>query len=137
MSIGEKIHSLREERKLTQKELADKCGFSQSALTQWENNKRKPKIEAIHKLCSALDCDIADFSYPVTDYIIKLPDTDKMDVLVESCSNQSFDRLTQYYELFEWCQKTYAPLNEEGRKKVAEYAEVLAETNKFTSTYKK
>lgn len=50
MTIGKKISKLRTEKKLTQKQLADICGFSQSALNFWENGKRQPKREQIEKI---------------------------------------------------------------------------------------
>lgn len=51
MTTGKKIFKLRTERNLTQKQLADLCGFSQSALNLWENEKRKPKVEHLQKNC--------------------------------------------------------------------------------------
>lgn len=55
MTIGNKIFKLRTERNLTQKQLADMCGFSQSALNFWENGKRQPKIGQLYKIADALD----------------------------------------------------------------------------------
>lgn len=55
MTIGNKIFKLRTERNLTQKQLADMCGFSQSALNFWENGKRQPKIGQLYKIADALE----------------------------------------------------------------------------------
>ena len=60
MTIGNKIFKLRTERNLTQKQLADMCGFSQSALNFWENGKRQPKIGQLYKIADALDIPVAD-----------------------------------------------------------------------------
>lgn len=60
MTIGEKILKLRTDQNLTQKQLANICGFSQSALNFWENGKRQPKIEQLEKIANALDVSVAD-----------------------------------------------------------------------------
>lgn len=55
MTIGKKIAKLRTEKNLTQKQLADMCGFSQSALNLWENGKRQPKREQLEKIAKFFD----------------------------------------------------------------------------------
>lgn len=60
MTIGKKILELRTQKKLTQKQLADICGFSQSALNLWENEKRQPKVEQLRKIAAALGVYISD-----------------------------------------------------------------------------
>lgn len=61
MTIGKKILELRTQKKLTQKQLSDMCGFSQSALNLWENDKRKPKIEALQKIADVLGVSVSEF----------------------------------------------------------------------------
>ncbi|WP_238884569.1 helix-turn-helix domain-containing protein [Clostridium sp. YIM B02551] len=53
-SIGENIKRLRTEKGLTQKELAEKCNISLSALNKYERGERVPKIENISSIASAL-----------------------------------------------------------------------------------
>ncbi len=60
MTIGKKILDARTQKNFTQKQLADMCGFSQSALNLWENNKRKPKIESLHKIADVLNISISE-----------------------------------------------------------------------------
>lgn len=60
MTIGKKILDLRTQKELTQKQLSDMCGFSQSALNLWENDKRKPKIESLRKIADVLNVSISD-----------------------------------------------------------------------------
>ncbi|MBD5517199.1 MAG: helix-turn-helix transcriptional regulator [Lachnospiraceae bacterium] len=60
MTIGKKILELRVQKELTQKQLSDMCGFSQSALNLWENDKRKPKIGSLHKIADVLHVSISD-----------------------------------------------------------------------------
>lgn len=54
MSVGENIKIIRKEKGLTQKQLADKLGTTQQNLAQYENNKRKPKLETLQKIADAL-----------------------------------------------------------------------------------
>jgi Predicted transcriptional regulators len=61
MTIGKKILELRTQKKLTQKQLSDMCGFSQSALNLWENDRRKPKIESLQKIADVLGVSVSEF----------------------------------------------------------------------------
>lgn len=48
--MGNRIRELRQEGKLTLKQLSDDTGISITALSSYENNARKPKIEAWQRL---------------------------------------------------------------------------------------
>ncbi|MGO3652701.1 helix-turn-helix domain-containing protein [Vagococcus sp.] len=50
MEIGEKIKTLRQEKKLTQKELAEKLNVSGQAISNWERGKGYPDISNIIQL---------------------------------------------------------------------------------------
>lgn len=60
MNIGEKIKLFRNEKGLTQDELASKCGLSKNGLWNYENNKRQPSIETLEKIAVALDKPLVD-----------------------------------------------------------------------------
>lgn len=47
MTFGEKLKNLREERKLTQEELAAELYVSRTAVSKWETNKGYPSIDTI------------------------------------------------------------------------------------------
>ncbi|MGT2714472.1 helix-turn-helix domain-containing protein [Streptococcus pluranimalium] len=47
-----RLKSLRKEAKLTQKDIAEKFGFSQPAYQQWESGKKKPSAETLDKFAS-------------------------------------------------------------------------------------
>lgn len=51
---------------------------------------------------------------------------------VNEYHNRMMERSKLLQDWLEWYKNTCEPLNNEGRKKVAEYAEALAETDKFT-----
>lgn len=48
-------------KKMTKKELSEKCGVSQMSITHYENGTRRPDIEMIEKLAKALDVHVVDF----------------------------------------------------------------------------
>lgn len=62
MNTGELIRFYRKKNKLTQSELAEKCGTSSAMIRQYELGKRKPKIETLDKLAFALNTNISDLS---------------------------------------------------------------------------
>ena len=55
MNIGEAIGTIRKARKMTQKELAERCGMSQNALCALERNSSHPPMATLKKLQAALD----------------------------------------------------------------------------------
>jgi transcriptional regulator with XRE-family HTH domain len=55
--IGEKLKEARTRRLLTQDELAEKAGVSQSTIANIERNNAEPQFRTIRKLAKALDID--------------------------------------------------------------------------------
>lgn len=55
MSVGENIKKFRLEKGWTQEQLGKLLNISQTMVAQYENNKRKPKLETIQKIADALD----------------------------------------------------------------------------------
>ena len=55
VTVGDNIRKFRKQKKMTQKELGNKLGISQSAINQFENNKTAPKLTTIIKIANALD----------------------------------------------------------------------------------
>ena len=53
-TIGDRIKEIREERKLTQDQLAEKSAVSKGFLSDIENNKRNPSSEYVLKIANAL-----------------------------------------------------------------------------------
>jgi transcriptional regulator with XRE-family HTH domain len=50
MSIGENIKRLREVYNLSQKDIAEIAGVTNKAVSSWETEDKKPKIETIEKI---------------------------------------------------------------------------------------
>lgn len=55
MTVGERIREARLKAHMTQAELAKKINTSYVVISQYENNKRNPKIQTIEKIATALD----------------------------------------------------------------------------------
>jgi transcriptional regulator with XRE-family HTH domain len=55
--IGEKLREVRTKRLLTQDELADKAGVSQSTIANIERDNAEPQFRTIRKLAKALEID--------------------------------------------------------------------------------
>lgn len=62
MNYGKILRELREEKDLTQQQLADKIGISQKAISFWETDKRTPNTDDYIK--------IADFFGVTLDYLV-------------------------------------------------------------------
>ena len=57
MKIGRNLRRLREDRLLTQAELAERAGIALSSLVRVENDQVDPRFTTIRKLAQALDVD--------------------------------------------------------------------------------
>ena len=51
MTLGEKIQKLRQERNLTQKELADKLGITTGIIAVWESDETTPSVDNRFPYC--------------------------------------------------------------------------------------
>lgn len=54
MTIGEKIRTIRKEKGMTQKQLADRCKMADSAIRKYESNQVVPKMEMVERIANAL-----------------------------------------------------------------------------------
>lgn len=60
IALGKRIKSLRLERKLSQTEIAYRCGFDKSNYNTIESGKRNPTIISLLKIAKALDVSIVE-----------------------------------------------------------------------------
>lgn len=56
--IGKFISMVRKGKKLTQKQLADKLGITDRAISKWENGKSMPDLSLLTPICDILDISI-------------------------------------------------------------------------------
>ena len=66
MKFGERLKELRKEYKISQMELSDYTGISQSAIAKWELNKTEPTASALITL--------SKFFNESVDYLLGLTD---------------------------------------------------------------
>jgi predicted transcriptional regulator len=57
-NIADKVAGRRNEMKLSQRELAELCGTTQSAIARLERGGRPPRIDTLLRIAEALDCDL-------------------------------------------------------------------------------
>lgn len=56
MTLGERIRKLREERNMTQVELAEKVNVTKQAICSCENDINSPRPVVLARIADALDC---------------------------------------------------------------------------------
>lgn len=61
--VGKNIKLFREQKNITQSELAEKLNVTRQAVSNWENEKTEPDIDTLHKIASALDVPIEQIIY--------------------------------------------------------------------------
>ncbi len=61
--VGKNIKRYREEKKITQDELAEKLCVTRQAISNWEREKTEPDIEALNKLACALEVSVEEIIY--------------------------------------------------------------------------
>jgi predicted transcriptional regulator len=57
-NIADKVSEQRLARKLSQRELAELCGTTQSAIARLERGGRPPRIDTLLRIAEALECEL-------------------------------------------------------------------------------
>lgn len=57
-NIADKVSMRRVEMNLSQRELAELCGTTQSAIARLERGGRPPRIDTLLRIAEALECDL-------------------------------------------------------------------------------
>jgi transcriptional regulator with XRE-family HTH domain len=57
--IAGEVATQRKARRLSQQELADLCGTTQSAIARLESGGRPPRIDTLLRIANALDCELS------------------------------------------------------------------------------
>lgn len=55
-AIAQQVAEQRAARNLTQRELAELCGTTQSAIARFEAGARPPRLDTLRRMAAALDC---------------------------------------------------------------------------------
>ena len=57
-AIADQLSERRRQLSLSQQELAERCGTTQSAIARLESGGRPPRIDTLLKIADVLDCDL-------------------------------------------------------------------------------
>ena len=91
MTFGEKVRSLRKEKKMSQQELASMVGVSYRTIRSWEVEGRFPKQNVLYqKLADALQCDV---SYLMSENEAFITDPNSLETVVPNRLSRSWNRL--------------------------------------------
>ncbi len=108
MALRDNLKKIREERKLTKKEVCERTGISERAYLTYEFGEREPKISVIEKL--------ADFYGVTTDYLLGRPDAvppaDPVDEFADKVNMQEHEQIIL---------KKWLALNEKQRQMVFDF----------------
>lgn len=88
VNMGEKLKSLRIEKKLTQKQIADRIGLAISAVSSYESGSRYPSYDALIKL--------SRIYHVSTDYLLGI--TDKRNIDVSGLNDAEIELVSQLVE---------------------------------------
>lgn len=85
VNMGEKLKSLRTEKKLTQKQIADQIGLAISAVSSYESGTRYPSYDVLVRL--------AHIFHVSTDYLLGM--TDKRNIDVTGLNDDEIELISQ------------------------------------------
>lgn len=111
MTTGQKIKAAREKKKIKQQDLAKKLGVSAANISQYEKDKRNPKLETLRKIAAAIGVPVRDligdseWDKPGYPPMKELFDSDNWNRWVDSEGNPVYSSKEDFEE---WT-KTYDP----------------------------
>lgn len=130
LQFAERMREARKKKGLTQKQLGEQLGVSQSMIGQFESGKHAPRMDTVEKICKALDLDIlADYAVPF-DY-----DAEKKAVyfyprIKEQAKHWNSQKIEVEKNILV---ESFLKLNYVGRRKALESVADLAQIQKYTT----
>ena len=67
-NLGRKIRLLRQQKKISQEELAYLCAINKNYLSDLERGTRNPSLEMLNRICIGLDITFEDLVEGIDDY---------------------------------------------------------------------
>ncbi len=119
--IGENIKRVREEKGMTQKELAEKCNLATITIRQYESGKREPKTRTLHKIAKALDVYILELTIDKHAHYVSILDIMAKDKAEMEESEYALKKISRYIRL----------LNDDGKEKAIEQVELLTKIPEY------
>ena len=135
--IGERIREIRKRKKMTQKELAEKCGgMADSAIRKYESGSVTPKFDTMARIASALDVPVtALMGYvfrgvgPDGKDIYTPPDDEVIQII--PYTSDAVDKKPKENPLRISLLESFDSLNAKGQRKAVERVDELAEIAKY------
>ena len=63
MNYGDRISKLRQDKNITQRQLASKLFVTDKTISSWESNRTEPSLEMIIRLSQVLECSASYLLY--------------------------------------------------------------------------
>jgi transcriptional regulator with XRE-family HTH domain len=82
MSVNEKIRLIREAKNLTQEQVAEKLGVSQSAYGDIERGENDPKLSKLQKIAEIFEMQLSE--------LVDLSDKGNLNVTFNTCNQKKF-----------------------------------------------
>lgn len=117
---SERLKELRKNKKLTQKEVAEKIGVARTTYAMYEQNRREPDNETLQK--------IADFYNVTTDYLLGRTDDPAMTAKDERDIAKRMEKIKQDLAADGGLSFYGEPLSEEAKESLLEAMEYAVRT---------
>lgn len=140
MTIGERIKAARKAAGLSQKDLAEKMGVTQSNISQYENDYAKPSAATLFKYAEAIGCGLSDLLFDKSSTIAAIEAESNLTPAAKE------KRLNEQLLFYESIDKTmlvpddeekitfyFNRLNAAGKERLLSYASDLAQIAAYTS----
>lgn len=85
---GDRLRSIREQRELSQDELAARLGFGASQMNRYENGKQDPSMDVLKRMAAELQV--------TTDWLLGLADEPAEFFQMEGLSPEEFDLIASF-----------------------------------------
>lgn len=136
MTLAEKIRKIREEKGMTQKQVASIMGISQQAYGQYESGTREPKPETLGRIALALGENIGELlknSYPLDakeqeNYVSRVIHGQYEQAIKEQ---QIFDKVLREFPHAADLWDSFSLLNEYGQKTAVERVQELTQIPQY------
>lgn len=130
MKVEDKIRQARLRKGITQNQIAEKIGISQPTYAQWENGKRRPKMETLKKIADALEVPVSTL---YDDYEFVDPGeglTEDQKAKQKAHDQEQLKVIKKFYSRDKLLHN-FNSVNEEGQQKIVEYSNDIAENPKY------
>lgn len=134
-TFGEKLKAIREERSLTQDELAKILKTSKQVISRYEKDQRTPKITIAKTYAHALNVSMRYMVDDTIDVISPCPSMDARDELANKIANSAHDfNNSEEKKIIDGLSFNLVQLNKKGLHKVESYTNDLLNINEYRKT---